>query len=56
MKRSEQILQNKSFTYNVIEYDSRTKEYVLENAVTKEPRRISKEEFHELYEEQKAAR
>jgi len=53
MKYSDKILQNKSFSYNVIGYDSRKKEYFLENVVTKEIRRMPKKEFDVLYKEQK---
>ena len=52
MKHSKHILQHNSFSYNVIDFDAKTKEYVLEHQVTKSIKRIPEADFKALYAEQ----
>jgi len=50
---SDKVLENKSFTYFVVDYDSKTREYTLQNPITKDIKIMSEEEFDRLYKEQK---
>ena len=42
----------KAFTYHVIDYDNLKREYVLQNLVTKEIKRIPKEDYEQMHKEQ----
>ena len=53
VKEAAKELQNRAFTFYVKDYDSRNKIYTLENPITKETKRISKEEFDKMRYEQK---
>jgi hypothetical protein len=44
---------NQAFTYHVIDYDSKTREYVLQNPINKEVKRIPKEEYELMLKEQR---
>ena len=52
MKHSNPILQNRAFTYYIKDYDSKKKIYTLENPITKDIKRITKEEFDKLFYDQ----
>ena len=43
---------NPSFQWDVVDYNSKTREYTLKNKVTSDKRVISKERFTELVNEQ----
>ena len=49
IKHSSQILQNRAFTYYVKDYDVRHRIYTLENPITKDIKKVSKEEFDKMY-------
>ena len=49
MKHSNKELQNRAFTYYLKDYDAKNKIYTLENPITKDIKRISKEEFERAY-------
>ena len=53
MKHSEKILQHDSFTYRVIDYNAKTKEYTLVNPASGHVKIMPKEDFDRLYKEQK---
>ena len=49
VKHSSKVLQNRAFTYFVKDYDAKNKIYTLENPITKDIRKISKEEFDKVH-------
>ena len=49
VKHSNKLLQNRAFTYYLKDYDAKNKIYTLENPITKDVKRISKEEFERAY-------
>ena len=44
---------NQAFTFHVIDYDNKTKEYILQNPINKEVKRIRKEEYDLMLKEQR---
>ena len=52
VKQTNKFLQNRAFTYYVKDYDVRNKVYTLVNPITKDTKRISKEEFDKMHHEQ----
>ena len=53
VKEAAKEIQNRAFTFYVKDYDSRNKIYTLENPITKETKRVSKEDFDRMRYEQK---
>ena len=56
MKHTNHFLMDKAFTYNVTGYDNKKREYILVNAITKEEKRIPKNDFDEMMKEQQKQR
>ena len=52
VKHTDQEFMHKAFTYHVIDYDSRTREYILQNLTTKEIKRIPKADYEAMHKEQ----
>ena len=52
VKHTNQALQERAFTYHVIDYDNHKREYILQNLITKEIKRIPKEDYDKLLKEQ----
>ena len=54
-KQTSKEIENKAFTYYVKDYDIKKKIYTLENPVTKDVKRIPKEDFDKMRDEQNNA-
>jgi len=52
MKHSDKILRGKFFTFDVMDFDAKNREFVLHNKLTNQTIRMSDEEFRQLHEEQ----
>ena len=55
VKHTNQILQERAFTYHVIDYDNLKKEYILQNLITKEIKRIPKDDYDKMLKEQRGS-
>lgn len=56
MKHTNHFLMDKAFTFHVTGYDNKKNEYILQNQITKEEKRIPKNEFDEMLKEQQKHR
>jgi hypothetical protein len=53
VKRKEEIPENRSFEFKIMDYDVASKEYVLKNKFTGEEKRMSKDLVMEILKEQR---